>query len=114
MSSSTEIMNGAYDSTVGAFKVTGSAGGSSSSTVTRVNDAATNATLLSANTARKRVILQNDSTATAYVKYGATATSTDFTVSLGTGDTLIDDYRGRIDCIWSSDTASGGIQVTEL
>lgn len=85
-----------------------------SAAITRVNDAATNQTILAANDSRVRAIIFNDSTEILYLKYGTTATSTDFTHKLQPGDTVfIDDYRGKIDGIWANN-ASGAAQVTEL
>jgi hypothetical protein len=86
-------------------------------TVTSVNDAATNQTLLSLNAARKGFILFNDSTQIAYVKLGTTATTADYSYqippngfyeSVGVGV-----YTGRIDCIWAAD-GTGAMKITEL
>lgn len=83
------------------------------SSVTSVNDTASSTMLLSANDNRKEAIVQNDSTSTLYVKYGTTASATDYSVKLGTDDVLTTEYTGRIDGIWSSD-ASGAAKITEL
>ena len=84
------------------------------SSVTSVNDTASNTTLLSANILRRGFRLQNDSTQTAYVKYGTTATTTDYTVQLLPGAYLEEEnYTGRVDCIWAAD-ASGAMKITEL
>jgi hypothetical protein len=87
---------------------------SSSSAVTSVNDTANSTTLLAANTSRKEAIIYNDSTAILYVKFGTTASATDFTYKVQP-DGAIDDirYTGRIDGIWASD-ASGAARITEL
>lgn len=89
---------------------------SASSSVTSVSDSDSNQTLLSANLDRKGLILFNNSTAIAYVKFGATATSSDFTIRLvpyGTYDSNMPVYTGRIDAIWASN-ASGSMLITEL
>lgn len=87
---------------------------STTGTVTSVNDAATNQTLLSSSVARRGFRLFNDSTVIAYVKYGTTATSTDYTVKLFPESLHYEDnYNGRVDCIWASD-ASGAMKVTSL
>lgn len=84
------------------------------STVTSVNDAATSATLLSSNASRKGFRMYNDSTVACYVKFGTTATSTDYTVLLLPGAFLEENhYSGRVDGIWASD-ASGAMRITEL
>jgi hypothetical protein len=82
--------------------------------VTSVGDSASSVTLLASNSARKGFKIFNDSTAILYVKYGATASTSSFTVRLtpygiheGVG------YTGRIDGIWASD-AGGNARITEL
>lgn len=83
-------------------------------TVTSVNDSASNQTLLSSSTTRKGFRLYNDSTQIAYVKYGATATSTDFTVKIFPESLHYEDnYNGNVDCIWAAD-GSGAMKVTSL
>ena len=83
------------------------------SAVTRVASSAVNVTLLALNAARLGVRLHNDSTNICYVKFGTTATATDFTIRMNPQDFYADDlYTGRIDGIWSA--ANGGMQVTEL
>lgn len=84
--------------------------------VTNQNDQATNVTLLQANGGRKGVVIVNDSTATLYLKYGATASTTSFTYRLDPGVTWEMPqplYTGQIDGIWSVD-ASGAARITEL
>ena len=83
------------------------------SSVNRISTSGTSATLASANSARLRIIIANDSSATLYVKYGATASSVDWTVQLAPGSVLDEDaYTGRIDAVLS--TGTGAAQVTEL
>jgi hypothetical protein len=84
-------------------------------TVTSVNDAATSATCLAANVARNLATLFNDSTVNAYVKFGTTASATDFTTVIPAQGLyeVPKQYSGRIDCIWASD-ASGAMRVTEV
>jgi hypothetical protein len=89
--------------------------GVSTSSVTSVSDTNSSTTLKAANSARKQIIIQNTSSAVLYIKYGTTASSTDFTVSLSQGDTLIEDrYTGRIDGIWATDPNDGAAKVTEI
>lgn len=64
---------------------------------------------------RRGFVVVNESSAVMYLKFGATAASTDYTVALAAGSTyesLIDGYTGRLDAILS--TGSGFAQVTEL
>lgn len=95
---------------------TKSSGAASSATIARVASSATSATLLAANADRRRLIIYNESTADLYVKFGATASITSYTVKLGPGDTYESPtdwvYTGIIDGIWSA--ANGAAQVTEL
>lgn len=85
------------------------------SVITRVNSSVTSQTLLSANTSRKGLLFYNDSNAQQFIKFGATASTTDFTVRL-TGQSFYEVqtpvYGGQIDVISSS--TNGAIQVTEL
>ena len=88
----------------------------STATITTVADSAASQQLLAASTTRLGLYIFNDSTATLYVKFGTTASSTDFTLLLRPNglysmENLI--YRGRIDGIWSSD-AAGNARITEL
>lgn len=83
-------------------------------TVTSVAGSATSVTLKASNTNRLGLTLYNNSTADAYVKLGATATTADFTVKL-VQDGYYEvpfNYTGIVDCIWSS--ATGAMLVTEL
>ena len=103
---------GAGTSAATTLRVTESTGGTG--TVTSVADAATSATLLSAATTRRKFIMYNDSTETCYVKYGTTATSTDFTWLVPAGATIEEEhYNGRVDGIWAAN-ASGSMRITEI
>lgn len=91
------------------------ASGAGTSAVTSVNDTSSSTTLKSSNASRKEIIIQNTSSAILYIKYGTTASSTDFTVSLAQNDILIEDkYTGRIDGIWASDPNDGAAKITEM
>jgi len=81
-----------------------------------VDDQATNATLLDANANRKGWAVYNDSTQKCYLKFGATASSTSFTVEL-IPDAYYEQmghgvYTGRVDAIWAAN-GSGAARVTE-
>lgn len=84
-------------------------------TVTSVADTASSTTILALNANRRAASIYNDSTATLYLKYGSTATTSDFTVKLFPDDyhEVFGHYTGKIDGIWSAD-ASGSARVTEL
>jgi hypothetical protein len=89
------------------------AGGGIRTVVTNPGDTATNQVLLAANAQRCEAIIVNDSSAVLYVKFGVTASSTDYTVKLLQDDVLQTEYRGEIDGIWASD-AGGMAHVTEV
>ncbi|MFD9398344.1 hypothetical protein ACFWA4_05925 [Streptomyces sp. NPDC060011] len=78
-----------------------------------VASSATNVTLFSAvGNARGRTIW-NDSTAVLYVKFGATASSSSYTVQLSPGayyEFPQAVYSGQVDGIWAS--ANGNARVT--
>lgn len=91
-----------------------------SATLTNVASSATNVTLLASNANRRGVIIQNESTSVLYVKFGATATTSSYTVAIpatasgigGYWEMPSPIYTGIIDGIWAS--ANGNARVTEL
>lgn len=86
---------------------------SSPGVVSKVDDAATNQTLLAADENRKVASVYNDSTEVLYIKCGPTATSDDFTFKCMPG-VLYETphgYGGIIDGIWANN-ASGKARVT--
>lgn len=89
--------------------------GSGVATVSSVSDTASSTTLLAANHLRRGAAVYNDSTAILYLKLGATASTSSFTVKMQPDDyyELPAGYLGRIDGIWASD-ASGAARITEL
>ena len=82
--------------------------------VTSVAGSASNVTCLASNANRLGATIYNDSSADLYVKLGATASSSSFTVKLFQDGffTVPFGYTGIIDCIWSS--ATGNARVTEV
>lgn len=87
----------------------------SGTTITRVANGVASQTLAASNADRKTIFLYNDSATTnCYVKFGATASTTDFSIKLFATDTYIMDppiYTGAIDYI--CDAASGSMEVSE-
>jgi len=83
-------------------------------TQTSVGDSTSNVTLLAANTQRLGASIYNDSSATLYVRFAATATTSNFSVKLFPDDycEVPSGYTGIIDGLWSSD-AGGNARVTE-
>lgn len=85
------------------------------STLSNVASSATSVTLLASNTSRRQAMFYNDSTSNLYLKFGATASTSSFTVLLVSGayfELPKPTYTGIIDGIWSS--ANGSLRVTEL
>jgi hypothetical protein len=86
----------------------------STSTTSSVAGSATNVTLLPSNGTRLGATIYNDSTALLYIKLGALATSTDFTIKLFPMSywEVPFGYTGEIDGIWAS--ATGHARIDEL
>jgi hypothetical protein len=85
------------------------------SSVTSVASSATNVTLLTSNANRIQATFYNDSTKVLYLKFGATATTSSFTVQMTSGSFFelpFPCYTGIIDGIWSS--ANGNCRITEV
>lgn len=84
--------------------------------VTSVNDTASSTTLLASNSARLGATFFNESTSTLYLKCGATASVSSYTVQIGPNgywELPQPAYTGVIDGIWSAD-ASGAVRITEF
>lgn len=83
-------------------------------TLTNVSASASSVLLSAANTLKLGATIYNDSTATLYLKFGSTASTTSFTVKIFAEGTyeVPDGYTGRIEGIWAS--ATGAARVTEL
>lgn len=85
------------------------------SNVASVNDTNVSTTLLASNANRLGATIYNDSTEVLYVKFGATASNTSYTVKM-IADSYYEipfGYTGIIDGIWGAD-ASGAARITEL
>jgi len=89
---------------------------SSSSSITSVASSASSVSLLASNSSRKNATFFNDSTQILYLKLGATASTTSYTVQIAAGGyyelPLGRIYTGAIDGIWAS--ANGNVRITEL
>lgn len=92
---------------------------STTPTQTSVASSASSVSLLAANNARKGATITNDSTAILYLKLGATASTTSYTVTLNGAVAapfvyyeVPYGYVGAIDGIWAS--ANGNARITEL
>lgn len=89
---------------------------SSSSSVTSVASSATSVSLLASTAGRLYASFFNDSTTVLYLKFGATASTSSYTVQLAAGGyfemSAARIYTGAIDGIWAS--ANGNVRITEL
>ena len=88
----------------------------SSSSVTSVASAAVSTSILASNANRRMAIMVNDTDKNAYVKLGATASTTSFSYKLTPGQTLelpVPVYTGAIDAIWDT-SPTGSMRVTEI
>ncbi len=82
-------------------------------TTANVNSSATNVTLFSAASDANGRAIFNDSTAVLYVKFGATASATSYTVQIAAGgfyEFPQPVFAGQVDGIWAS--ANGAARVT--
>lgn len=88
----------------------------SSSAVTSVASSASSVSLLASNSGRLGATFYNDSTQICYLKLGATASNTSYTVQLGPNGYYElppgQIYTGAVDGIWAS--ANGNMRITEL
>lgn len=88
----------------------------STATITTLTSATTSAQLLASTAGRKGLYLTNTDENPVYVKYGTTASSTNFTVKIpsnGYWEMPYPIYTGRIDAIWTAD-GSGSLISTEI
>lgn len=84
------------------------------SVTSSVNSSATNVILLASNSSRLGATVYNDSTAILYIKMGATATTSDFTLKLFPSSywEVPFGYTGEIDGFWVS--VNGHARIDEL
>lgn len=91
-----------------------SAPGGESSAVTRVATSVASALLIAANPLRRFLVIHNDSVHKLYLKYGATASPSDYTVVLERQDIVTipgEEWSGRVDGVL--DGGTGFAQITE-
>jgi hypothetical protein len=85
-----------------------------SATTANVSSSASSTTVFAANGAAKGRTVWNDSTAVLYLKFGATASTTSYTVQLAAGayyEFPQPLYGGVVDGIWAA--ANGAARTTE-
>ena len=84
-----------------------------SSNIISVASTLTSTQLLASDSSRIQGIIHNDSTEKLYVKFGTSATTSDYTVMLDTDETLIvDSYTGVIHGVWG--VVNGSAKVTDV
>jgi hypothetical protein len=90
---------------------------SANAKITALASETTTAQAVAANSSRRGLILNNTDANPCFVKFGETATTSDFSVRLAASETLVllgaVCYTGRIDAIWGT-AGSGSLVVTEL
>lgn len=91
--------------------------GAATATLTNVASSASTGTVLASNANRLGCIITNDDANPVYIKFGATASATSYTLVIPSGGTYTmprgELYTGIIDGIWAAD-GSGSARVTEL
>lgn len=87
---------------------------STTGTTSSVSSSATSVTILAANSNRVGWSVWNESTQILYIKCGATATTSDYTVQVAASAYFEQafGYVGRVDGLWAS--ANGSARVTEF
>lgn len=88
---------------------------SGTATLANVAGSASSVVLRAAAATRLGLTIFNDSTASLYIKFGATASATSFTVFVGPGayyELPQPVYTGTVDGIWTA--AAGNARVTEM
>jgi hypothetical protein len=88
--------------------------GYATTNVTAANGSTTNFTFFAANPQRTRVAFFKEGASVCYIKLGATASTTSYTVQLGSNGyyETPDGYTGRVDIIFSA--ATGVVRATEI
>lgn len=106
------IVGGWAIATTGSVKHVGGA----TTNVSSAQASLTNFTLLSANPSRIGATFYKEGANTCYIKLGATATATSFTVRLSNNGyyELPENYTGRVDIIFSTAAANNPLYVTEI
>lgn len=99
----------------GALTVEAELETSNTSSITTVAASVTSVTALASNNNRKIASFYNDSSAICYLKLGASATTSSFTVKMAANsfyEIPLPMYTGIVTAIW--DSATGNLRVTEL
>jgi hypothetical protein len=96
-------------------QVTATQAGAATAALSQVASSITSVSVLASNANRKYFVLVNDSTSICYVAFGASASSTAYSLRLPANGSYTSDvpaYTGAVSAIWVS--ANGGLKVTEV
>lgn len=88
----------------------------STSSVTSVSSSGTSVSILASNSSRRGATFYNDVDKPCYLKFGATASTSSFTVKIfsnGFFSMPFPVYTGAIDAIWDS-SPTGSLRITEF
>lgn len=90
--------------------------GASTTTVSAANASITNFTFLTSSVNRKGATFFKEGSNTVYIKLGATASATSYTVKLSNNGyyELPEDYTGQVDILFSTAVANNPLYVTEI
>jgi len=100
----------------GTFALSNAEAPAAAASLSNVSSSASSVTLKAANTSRRGLLIFNDADKTLNVKYGATASSSSFTVQIAAGgywEMPKPIYQGTLDGIWATGP-TGAARVTEL
>ena len=89
--------------------------GHASAEVISITSSLSSSVLLYSNDNRVKVMLYNHSSAALFLKFGDSASVSDFSVKLGSGsyyETVMPIHTGSVTGIW--DAAGGSVKITEL
>ncbi len=82
-------------------------------TVTVIPDIGVSTLFAAVSTNFREVIIQNNSSANLYIKFGSSVSTSDYSAKLAAGDALITQHLGSIYGIWDGDVG-GFANITEL
>lgn len=90
--------------------------GTSTTVITAANAATTSYTILSTNPNRRGALFFKEGTNTCYLKFGSTATTSSYSIRLGSDDfyEMPQQYTGQVDIIFNTTASSNTLRVTEF
>lgn len=90
--------------------------GTSTTAITSANASTTNYTILPTNPNRRGALFFKEGTNTCYLKFGATATTSSYSIRLGSDDyyELPTLYTGQVDIVFNTTASNNTLRVTEF